>query len=86
MCVYTFNTTICSKYYIKFHATTLNIFFRYFITDTVEQWYVNWRDLALHRSKQNNESLQLREALRHCRLETVYKILANEPLSPQEYY
>lgn len=47
---------------------------------------MDWCDLSLHRSKQNNEGLQLREALQHCRLETVYKILANEPLSPQEYY
>lgn len=59
---------------------------RYLFTDTVEQWYMDWRDLSLHRSKQNNEGIQLREALQHCQLETVNKILANEPLSPQEYY
>lgn len=47
---------------------------------------MDWRNLSLHISKQNNEGLQLREALQHCRIETVHKILANEPLSPQEYY
>lgn len=47
---------------------------------------MDWRNLSLHRSKQNNEGLQLREALLHGRLETVYKILTNEPLSPQEFY
>lgn len=47
---------------------------------------MDWRDLSLHISKQTNEGLQLREALLHCRLETVYKILSNEPQSPQEFY